>query len=175
MTKQGTGGVPSCAHDGKTQVRQGPTGKVQRVKSHGAQWCEAVEEEFFDLLAASCNVSLATETVGFTTPTVYRLRRMRPDFAARWAAALEQGYARLEMELLRAATDTLADRPFDEARPIPKMTVEQAMNVLRAHRNEVRGDGSAPGWRARRRGFDEVRASIEKKIAAIEGVDGAGA
>ena len=151
------------------QLRYGPTGKVQRVKSHGRQWCEAVEEEFFDLLAASCNVSWATEQVGFATPTVYRMRRMRPDFAARWQVALEQGYARLEMELLRAATDTLDDRPFDESRPIPKMTVEQAINVLRAHRGEVRGgDGRGPGATARRRTLDEVRASIEKKIAAIE-------
>jgi hypothetical protein len=163
-------------NSGQTQVRRGPTGKVQQIKSRGAQWCEATEEEFFDVLAASCNVTLATETVGFTTPTVYRLRRMRPDFAARWQAALEQGYARLEMELLRAATDSLADLPFDESRPVPRMTVEQAANVLRAHRNEVRGGGDGgPGARARRRGFAEVRASIEKKIAAIEGVDGAGA
>jgi hypothetical protein len=152
----------------QTQVRVGPTGKAQRIKSHGGQWCPAVEEAFFDLLAASCNVTLATATVGFTTPTVYRLRRMRPEFAARWAAALEQGYARLEMELLRAATETLADQPFDETRPIPKMTVEQAMNVLRAHRNEVRGDGSGPGAPARRRDFAEMRVSIERKLAAVE-------
>jgi hypothetical protein len=158
---------------GQTQVRRGPTGKVQRIKSRGAQWCEATEEEFFDVLAASCNVTLATETVGFTTPTVYRLRRMRPDFAARWQAALEQGYARLEMELLRAATDTLADQDFDESRPVPRMTVEQAANVLRAHRNEVRGGGDGgPGARARRRGFAEVRASITAKLVAVERSEG---
>lgn len=158
---------PGWQQDG-TQLRYGPTGKPQRVKSHGYHWCAATEDAFFEVLAASCNVSLAAATVGFATPTVYRYRQLRPEFAARWQAALETGYARLEMELLRAATDSLADAPFGPDRPIPKMTVEQAMNVLRAHRHEVRGAGKrGPGAGAQRRRLEDVRDSITKKVAAI--------
>lgn len=158
-------------------VRRGVNGGAQRIKTGGAFWSEAAEEVFFDHLAANCNVTAAAAAVGFTTPTLYRQRRLRPEFAARWQAALEQGYARLEMALVAAANDTLADAPFDGApdalldsgRPIPKMTVEQAMNVLRAHRHNVAGDGRrGPGNPPRRRSLDEVRASIARKVEAIK-------
>jgi hypothetical protein len=149
-------------------VRRDCGGRVRRVKTGGYQWSDEAEEEFFDLLAASCNVRASVEAVGFTAPTVYRQRRMRPDFALKWQLALEQGYARLEMALLQAANDSLEDVEFDADRPIPKMTVEQAMNVLRAHRNEVRGDGRrGPGHYAGPPKLEEVRASIEMKVRAI--------
>ena len=112
---------------------------------------------------------MAADAAGFATPTVYRQRQMRPDFAVRWQCALEQGYARLEMAMVEAACDSLSDKEYGANRPIPKMTVEQAMNVLRAHRNAVEGDGQrGPGAHRRRRSLDEVRDSIAKKIAAIE-------
>jgi hypothetical protein len=150
------------------QPRVAATGRMMRVKHSGWFWNEDVEELFFDHLAANGNVTAAADAAGFCTPTVYRMRRRRPDFAARWQVALEQGYARLEIALLEAANDSLADRPFDEERPIPKMTVEQAMNVLRAHRNAIAGKGrDGPGRSLRTRTLDEVRASIERKVRAI--------
>lgn len=152
-----------------TRVRYGENGRAKRIKTGGAQWSDEAETLFFDVLAASCNVRMATAETGFTTPTVYRQRRLRPEFAALWQGALEQGYARLEMALVEAACDTLDGVEFDAERPIPKMTVEQAMNVLRAHRNAVEGNGKrGPGRHARRRSFDEVRDSIAKKVAAIK-------
>ncbi len=152
-----------------SRVRYGENGRAKRIKTGGAQWSNEAEELFFDVLAASCNVRMATAETGFTTPTVYRQRRMRPEFAMRWKEALEQGYARLEMALVEAACDTIEGVAFDADRPIPKMTVEQAMNVLRAHRNAVEGDGRrGPGRHVRRRSFDEVRKNVAKKIAAIE-------
>jgi hypothetical protein len=138
------------------------------VKTGGAQWSEEAEEAFFDSLSATCNVRSSAASVGFTTFTVYRQRRMRPDFAAKWAAALEQGYARLEIALLEAANDSLDGVEFDSERPIPRMSVDQAMNVLRAHRNEVRGGGGGgPGGWARPRSLDEMRASILRKLSAV--------
>lgn len=152
-----------------SMVRVGPTGREQLVRSSGWQWTDAAEEIFLDALAASCNVSYAAEEAEFCTPTVYRQRRLRPEFAERWQAALEQGYARLEQALLESALDSMSGVEFDESRPIPRMTVDQAMNVLRAHRNEVRGDGRrGPGQPNRPRRLDEVRAGILKKLDAIE-------
>ncbi len=151
-----------------SRVRYGPTGRVQRVKTGGAQWSDEAEEAFFDALAASCNVRWSAAAVGFTTYTVYRQRRMRPDFARKWQAALEQGYLRLEMALLTGAVAAVESGEVDPDHPIPPMSVEQAQNVLRAHRNEVRGAGRrGPGALGRRPTLDEVRASIEKKVAAI--------
>ncbi|WP_260599244.1 hypothetical protein [Sphingomonas endolithica] len=156
------------------KLRYGPTGRPQVLKDSGWHWNDAAEAAFFDHLAASCNVTAAAEAVGFSTPTVYRLRQTRPEFAARWQAALEQGYARLELALLKAAVDTIDDVPFDVERPTPKMTVDQAMNVLRAHRNSVVDNGrGGPGKTARRRSLDEVRASILSKVEAIRSMDAA--
>jgi hypothetical protein len=152
-----------------SHVRYGPTGRAQRIKTGGAQWSDEAEELFLDVLAASCNVTMAAEATGFHTQTAYRMRRLRPDFAARWKEALIQGYIRLEFALVEAACDTLANVEFGTDRPIPKMTVDQAMGVLRAHKSEVTGDGrKIPGRHARRRSFEEVRDSIIKKIEAIE-------
>lgn len=152
-----------------THVRYGPTGRAQCVKTGGAQWSDEAEELFLDVLASSCNVKMAAEATGFHTQTAYRMRRLRPDFAARWQQALEQGYVRLEFALVEAACDSLADADFDAERPIPKMTIDQIMGVLRAHKGEVFGNGrKIPGKHARRRSFEEVRDSIIKKIEAIE-------
>ncbi|MCY7398770.1 MAG: hypothetical protein LH466_08050 [Sphingomonas bacterium] len=157
-----------------TRVRTGPTGREQVVRSAGWQWCDEAEEIFLDTLAASCNVSLAADAAGFSTPTVYRQLRLRPDFEEKWRGALAQGYARLEASLIEAANDALSDADYDASRPIPRMTIDQAMNLLRAHRNEVLGsDGrgagrGTPGRNARRRDLAEVRDSILGKIAAIE-------
>lgn len=152
-----------------SMVRVGPTGREQLVRSSGWQWSEEAEEIFLDALAASCNVTHAAEQAGFCTPTVYRQRRLRPEFAERWQAALEQGYARLEQALLQSALDSMSGVAFDENRPIPRMSVDQAMNVLRAHRNEVRGDGRrGPGQANRPPRLDEVRGSILKRIEAVK-------
>jgi hypothetical protein len=152
-----------------------------RVKTGGYQWSEEAEEQFFDHLAASCNVRASAEATGFTAFTVYRQRRMRPDFAEKWRLALEQGYDRLEMALLEAANDSLQGVAFDAERPIPRMSVDQALNVLRAHRNEVRGDGRrGPGRFGGPPKLEDVQASIAMKVRAIiaarrKGENGAGA
>lgn len=166
----GRGGGPAGS-----RVRYGPTGRAQRIKTGGHQWSDEAEEEFFDHLAATCNVRASAEAVGFTTFTVYRQKRLRPDFAAKWRAALIQGYEALEMELVRAAIDSLEGVEFEAERPIPKMSVEQAMNVLRAHRGEVLGTGRGPGGKRRPPTLDEVRTSIARKVKAIRkarGLDG---
>ena len=152
-----------------SRVRIGPTGREQQVRSGGWQWSDEAEEIFLDSLAASCNVSLSADAAGFSTPTVYRQRRLRPDFADKWQAALAQGYARLEATLIEAANDSLIDVDYDATRPIPRMTIDQAMNLLRSHRNEVLGNArGTPGRNPRRRDIAEVRNSILKKIDAIE-------
>jgi len=152
-----------------SRVRYGPTGGAQRIKTGGYQWSDEAEEAFFDHLEATCNVRASAEAVGFTTFTVYRQRRLRPEFAARWKLVLDRAYSRLELELVRTALDTLEGAEFDDERPIPKMTVEQAMNVLRAHRNEVNGSGRrGPGQAALPPLLEDRRPSILRKLNAIE-------
>src|SRR5687767_6260041 len=108
---RGAGPAGSC-------LRYGNDGQPKRVKTGGYQWSDEAEAEFFDHLAATCNVRASAEAVGFTTFTVYRQRRLRPEFAAKWQAVLEHAVARLKLELLRSALDGLEGTDFDCDRPI---------------------------------------------------------
>lgn len=155
-----------------SRLRYGNDGRPKRVKTGGYQWSDEAEAEFFDHLAATCNVRESAEAVGFTTFTVYRQRRLRPDFAAKWQAVLEHAVARLKLELLRSALDTLAGEAFDPDRPIPPMTAEQAINLVKLHQAEARGErGGRPGRFATPRGFEHYRASIMRKLEAIRDSD----
>lgn len=147
-------------------IRYGKDG-LQVVRSSGARWTEEAAAKFLDCLAASCNVMLSAETAGFGVETVYKHRREDPVFAQRWQAALEQGYARIEMALVRRAADAMEGLAPDPATPIPQMTVDQALKVLSRHRATVEGRGRGRrGW-TRPRSLDEVSESILTKLEAI--------
>ena len=161
---KGTTGAPGTVLRGSG--KDGP----QIVRSDGRRWTDAAEAIFLDHLAASCNVTLAAGATGFSKFTVYKRRRVDPAFAARWQAALEQGYARLEMLLVRRATEALEGDPPDPGAPFPDMSVKDAIAILQLHRVSVKGEGARlPGWRARPRSLDEMRESILKKLEAIAG------
>ena len=157
----------------------------QLIRSAGARWTDEAETVFLDRLAASCNVSYAAACAGFSTAAVYKRRRRDPGFAARWQAALAQGYARLEAGLVRAACATFAaherlgedddgegeDAFFvpDPEIPFLPMSVGEAIAILKLHRASVEGAPARyPGWRGRPRSLEEVHASILTKLQAIE-------
>jgi hypothetical protein len=60
---------------------------------------------FLDHLAERCNVSEALAVSGLPSSSLYHKRRTCAKFRAAWDAALEQGYSRLEAELLSRALD----------------------------------------------------------------------
>ena len=161
----------------------GPSGTVlrasgkdgpQRIASSGKRWTDEAEARFLDQLAASCNVTLAAQAAGFSKEAIYQRRRRDAGFAARWQAALEQGYARIEILLVERATQALEGTPPDPDTPIPVMTVHDAIAVLQLHRAAVKGEGPRPGWRPRPRSLDEVRDAILTRLEAIEAARRAG-
>src|SRR6187401_409511 len=104
-----------------TGIRAGKDGP-QLIRSSGKRWTEEAEAIFLDHLAASCNVTAAAEAAGFSREAIYKRRRHDPCFAERWQAALEQGYARIEMALVRRAADALEGLAPDPDTAIPAMT-----------------------------------------------------
>ena len=151
-----------------TLLRGGKDG-LQRVESRGKRWTDAAEAAFLDALAASCNVTHAARATGFSKEAIYKRRSNDPAFAARWQAALAQGYARIEMLLVRRATEALEGIAPDPGTPIPQMSVRDALAILQLHRASATGEGGRhPGWRARPRSLDEMRDSILAKLEAIE-------
>ncbi len=150
-----------------TIVRKTRWAEAQRVQCF-VQWCEETEERFIDCLAASCNVHQACKEAGVAPATVYRQRRQRADFAVKWQAALEQGYARLELGLVQQANAALTGEPAPEGSPVAPMSVETALKVLQLHKASVTGRGRQSGWKEGPRKLEEVQESILMRIARVQ-------
>lgn len=149
----------------------GKSGRPQRVSSGSRFWSDKAEQIFLDHLAATCNVRASADAAGFSNVAVYRRRRKWPGFAERWNAALAQGYARLEAVMLANAADTMEGRPPDPDAPVPPMSVADALNLLRLHRAAVKGGAPQDYKHRKMKSLDEVRASIARKLEAIERSD----
>lgn len=75
--------------------------QVRALRSDG--WTKARRVQFLHVLGRTCNVRAAAADVGMAWGTAYALKLRDPAFAAAWAAALTDGYDRLEEALLAAA------------------------------------------------------------------------
>lgn len=151
-------------------VRGSRSGRPCIARVGPGRWSSASEEAFLEELCASANVTAAAAAAGVSTTAAYARRRKWPAFAAAWAEAIAEGYARLELLMLHAATATLAP---PAARPPggapPAMTIDQIANLLRLHRAGQRG--GAPqhyAWRAQEPPIEDVRAEVLRKLAALE-------
>ena len=103
--------------DGTSILRATRWARAQKVRSY-CQWSEETEAEFLDALAANASVTVACEQAEAGHTSVYRRRRTDASFALKWQAVLEQGYARLKLELVRSAIDSPANVEFDASRVI---------------------------------------------------------
>ncbi|MGA1799255.1 hypothetical protein VH567_10805 [Sphingomonas sp. 4RDLI-65] len=74
---------------------------MRALRSDG--WTKARRVQFLHVLGRTCNVRAAAANVGMAWGTAYALKLRDPAFAAAWAAALADGYDRLEEALLAAA------------------------------------------------------------------------
>ena len=157
----------SDSSDSGTVLRAGGKDGPQRVRVAGKWWTPEVEAAFLDHLAASCNVAWSAAQTGFSAVTVYNHRRTDPAFARRWQDALDDGYIRLETELLGTAVGYVERLRADDELPLKHMSVREAVSLLNRH---GRGDPATRGGRfqARPRSLDEVRDSILAKLEAIE-------
>jgi hypothetical protein len=150
-----------------TVVRRTRWAPAQAVRAQ-RQWCAADEDRFLDCLAATCNVQMACAEADVAPVSVYRQRRRRADFALKWQAALEQGYAALEMQLVEAAKRSLSGERVRGPTVVKPMSAETALRVLTAHRAAVTGHGKSGGYQAPRPTLEQVQDGILAKIAAIK-------
>ncbi|HUD93408.1 hypothetical protein [Sphingobium sp.] len=77
--------------------------RAQLRKARKDSWTRSEVTEFMAVLAETCNVSEAARAVGKCRAGAYDRKARDPVFARAWDAALEQGYAEIEMMLMRAA------------------------------------------------------------------------
>ena len=158
-------------------IRSSKKGRVCIARAGEGRWSAKSERLFLEELTASANVRAAAQAAGVSTVTVYNRRKLWPEFAAQWEEAKAQGYARLEMLLIQAATATLDPEPVlrqaederQDANAMPEMSVEQALNLFRLHRaSQQGGKPQRYGWRRREPDIEEVRAEILRRVAAME-------
>jgi hypothetical protein len=150
-------------------VRAGRGRRTQIARARLTQWTPRVEERFLSVLAATCNVKAACD-VGMSVPGAYKHARRWSGFGERWREAVEIGYMRIEAGLLMYAEARLAGggTPVIPELQMPPMTIEQAIQLLHMHKHQVRGVGKRPGHMQQAPDMDKIRASILRKIEAIE-------
>ena len=85
-------------------------GGAKAVRAPKRAWTQERRACFLDTLAATANVRMAAAATGMGCQGVYQLRARDAAFAGLWDAALDQGYARLESELLSTALGEREDR-----------------------------------------------------------------
>jgi hypothetical protein len=168
---------------GAARAPRGPAGIVLRagkagqqiVRTGGRRWSDEAEEIFLDALALTGNASFAAEMAGFSVNAVYSRRRRDPGFAARWLHARQQCVARLDLLLIRSAEAALEGRQPDAEAPLPPVSVAEAIAIVKMYGERAGGERRHRDWRARPRELEEVRASILRKLEAIERASRGGA
>jgi len=149
-------------------IRDYPGGKPKLIASGVRRWPRASEAVFLDTLATTCNVTRSAAAAGFSCQSAYRHRRRMPAFAERWREALEIGYERLEQAMLDAAIRSVSDEEDATEAPLPRMSIGEAMNLLRLHRSSVKEGVQRSGRPPREPSIEDVRASIARRLNAIE-------
>lgn len=138
-----------AAHNPQARQAGAPTGTAPPLVSN---W----RRTFLICLAETSNIRLASARAGVSPSTAYDLRRRDPDFAAKWADALCDGYDNLEMEMLYRLRS--GDLPGD-----PKFNYPVAFRMLFQHREAVTREKARRADVAAR----SVRASLDRKVAEM--------
>lgn len=156
-------------------IRPGRKRRLQRRKFRRQRFDAERRAVFLSHFAGSCNLRAAAEAAGVAEGTVSRHRAEDAAFAGAFQEALEQGYVRLETELLfqrLQAQRRLRDEPIvAEAMPGgAAIEFGHAMKLL--ERWDRRGGGIGPrtvshGHR-QRMSFDEAIEALAKRLRALD-------
>lgn len=133
---------------GRTVVgrqRIGERSVPQKRAARADGWDPATTLAFMDALIDTCNASEAARAVGRSRAGAYRRRAADPAFREAWDAAIEMGYAEIELMLMRAAlhgveseevtTDGEGVVKARKVKRAPNLSV--ALRLFLAYRDEV--------------------------------------
>jgi hypothetical protein len=137
------------------------------------------EKRFLDALADHGNIRRAAAAAGFSTQALYARRRLHAEFRDQWDAAKECGRERVDSLLIEAAERTLDPDAFEVRDELPKVTIAEAIAILRLHKASEQGKLGGGGNRERgdRRHRvatnEEVTAALTKALKAYRKRQGA--
>jgi hypothetical protein len=155
--------------------------KVQARETRRDGWTKAKRILFLDTFAATCNTALAARKCGMTDHSVRALKKRDAQFAALYEEALQEGYERLEAELLartlgqQIGGDNPTEEELGRTEP-PEFDKAMALKVLQMRNAEAKARSDDRRGRIFVRVTqEETDAALEKKLAAIERRLGRGA
>ena len=125
---------------GRELVLGGYCGKPQQRTGRPSDWSQEKADKFIQVLADSCNVSLAARAIKRSIGNVYLQRSKDAEFRASWDQALSIGYARLEMMMLERAlhgVEKLIVLKSGETKVMREYSDRVALSLLRLHRENV--------------------------------------
>lgn len=99
-------------------------------------------ELFFETLSDSCNVALSAKAAGFSATWAYNRKREDAGFRGRWARAVREAYAKLELILLERAisgTEKAVRSRGGEDAIIREYSTPLAIALLKRHAETVDG------------------------------------
>lgn len=160
--------------------RSGAKRATQVTRNHGSKpgesvaqlqaerperWTAEKETRFLSVLAGTANVKMALGEVGMSSAGLYKRRQARPAFRAAWDMALNEGYARLEAEMLARAInggpggwDGAADPTL---KPLADSTI---LGLLTAHARRVAAIREREAEKLAQGDVEKLRAAIRKKL-----------
>lgn len=134
-----TGGVGKRPRKALPPAVDGGTRPRRRAKD-GRSWTPAKERAFLAALAASCNVKYAAGEAGVSVSNIYVRRGKDAAFRRGWDKALAQGYAALELEMLKRALHgvekTITARDGSTT-TVTEYSDRVGLALLRMHRDTV--------------------------------------
>lgn len=140
-------------------------------KRRAGTWTDADRATFLENLAATANVARSARAAGKSKDGAYRQRTRSIAFRRQWAAALAQGYARLEATLLdRAINGKRTTKRLPTGKTVVEMSYSDQLGIqlLTLHRRSVAEYEAT--IRPKREDPKVVRARMAKLIAKL--VDG---
>lgn len=88
---------------GQTAPRRVLPTRRRAPQREAVPWSDEREAIFLETLGMTCSVRNAIQASGLSSASIYRRRAASDTFRAGWAAAVREGYVRLETEMLRRA------------------------------------------------------------------------
>lgn len=164
--------------DENGRITSRPNGGVQRVRAGRKLFGRKRRAVFLEHLAATCNVAASAEAAGVTASCAYQRRMKDAEFRAEWRRALEQGYARLETELLAEAlgeggsTGPHPARADARVDPLPRarergVDKDLALHLLREHKKGLAGIDRGGAAEKRNADWSEVEDYFIGKLKAL--------
>ena len=150
-------------------VNPGVGRRLQLRRNRSLRFTDARRQLFLEHFAGTCNLTDAAAAARISEGTIFATRARDPEFAADFQAALEQGYARLEADVLRRRVE--AQQRLRTIAPAgePEPEFERALKLLQRweRRDGTLGPRTRTPGRGRRWTFDEAIEALDKKLEAL--------